>query len=140
VNINGTAIMNHALNGRVTCKIKGGKGSKSKLNEEIAKRLIKAFKNDMPIVQACTLAGISKETYNQWKNNYPDFADQIKRARLSFIETAAKSIKLGMITDWRAGAWVKERRDKRYKDKKEVELKGKPILIQDVIVLKEYNN
>jgi len=140
INKDGTAIMNHALNGRVTCKIGGGKGRLPKLDEDIATRLEKALENDMTITQACILAGISRETYNQWRIKFPDFADKMKLAKIKFLETASKSIKIGMITDWRAGAWVKERRDKRYKEKKELEVKGRPILIQDAITLEEYNN
>lgn len=138
VNKDGLAIMNHALNGRKTCKVKGGKGRLPKIDEETVARLIKALKNDMTISQACVLAGINRDTFNEWRKKFPDFAGKIKRARLEFLETASKSVKVGMISDWRAGAWVKERRDKRYREKKEIDVKGKPILIQDAITLQEY--
>lgn len=138
VNKNGTAIMNHALNGRVTCKFAKKKGRQPKLDEDIAKIMIKGAKDGLSVKDIIFIAGISRETYNQWINNFTDFSDKMREARVERRRMALKSVKVGMITDWRAGAWELERRDKRYKNKQEVEVKGRPILIQDTVELDEY--
>lgn len=56
-------------------------------------------------------SGISKETFCQWLNTYPDFADQVKEA-----EAEAVTLHVGNIANaaakgtWQASAWILERR------------------------------
>lgn len=44
------------------------------------------------IVDICATVGISKETYFQWKNNKPDFSDQLKAAETRMWEIRRRSM------------------------------------------------
>ena len=49
--------------------------------------------DDYTIEEICTQVGISRETYNVWKNQKPDFSDMLKKAndtRMEFFKTEAR--------------------------------------------------
>ena len=64
---------------------------------------------------------------------FPDFLDLVESANAKVKEIALKSIRVGEIRDWRAGAWRLERRfPEEYREKKEIEITEKPRLVLDV--------
>src|SRR5260370_26628761 len=72
-------------------------GRPSKFNPETRARLIELVAKGLPFRHACNAAGISTQTFVTWRDQYPDFGEEIERAvalaiekRLDVIEKAAK--------------------------------------------------
>ena len=103
------------------------------ITKELEVELIKLMSDGMSQNEACKYVGISKMAIIEYKKAFPDFADRIQKAKLATTKFAYKSIKAGMIKDWKAGAWWLERTvPERFREKKEIEISEKPILIDDV--------
>jgi len=51
-----------------------------KYSKELTERLCKHLKQGSSIKSACAAAGISRETFHQWKKTKPDFSDTVDRA------------------------------------------------------------
>lgn len=107
-------------------------GRKTKLNEDTVRILTESISLGLSYKESCTKAGISFETFNEWRKNIPEFSDLIRQSELKPKELALKSVKVGQIKDWRAGAWWLERRyPKEYKERKQVDV-DLPNLVQNV--------
>lgn len=117
------------------CKLEGNdKGRKTKLTDEMREEIRQKLELGFNYKDVCMAVGISFETFNTWRKNFPDFSDLVDKANMKVKEISLKSIRMGEIRDWRAGAWRLERRwPDEYKEKKEVEVKDKPILIDDIM-------
>jgi len=111
-------------------------GRKSKLNEQVVERFIRAIKLGCPIKDACGCAGISETTYYRWmqladsdhrgSKKYREFREQVKVAEgeataswLAIIEKAARE------GSWQAAAWKLERRRDMFIPKTRQEVTGK---------------
>ncbi len=75
------------------------------------KKLTTAIRLGSTFRLACLYAGITEETFNQWRHKYPVFSEQIKEAEgagattwLAAIEKAAQE------GNWQAAAWKLERK------------------------------
>jgi hypothetical protein len=109
-------------------------GRKTKLNEEMKNDIRQKLELGLNYKDVCMAVGISFETFNTWRKTNPEFSELVDRANAKVKETSLKSIRMGEIRDWRAAAWRLERRwPEEYKEKKEVELKEQPILIDDIM-------
>jgi hypothetical protein len=64
------------------------------------------------ITDSCTIAGISRETYYQWKKR-PGVADAFKKAELACKREKIKVIRKASTNNWTAAAWWLER---KYRD------------------------
>jgi len=115
-------------------RIKGEKnGRPSKLTPEIRQRVKELLELGMNYNDVCLSIGITKETFSQWRKKFSDFSDLVESANAKVKEIALKSIRVGEIRDWRAGAWRLERRfPEEYREKKEIEITEKPRLVLDV--------
>jgi uncharacterized protein YoaH (UPF0181 family) len=103
------------------------------ITKQIEEELIKLMSDGMSQNEACKYVGISKMAIIEYKKRFPEFADRIQKAKLATTKFAYKSVKAGMIKDWKAGAWWLERTvPERFREKKELEISEKPILIDDV--------
>jgi hypothetical protein len=78
---------------------------------EIIDKILNAIAVGAPFTHACNYAGISFETFNEWRKGKPEFSEQVKEAEgkavigwLARIEQAAKE------GNWTAAAWKLERR------------------------------
>lgn len=91
----------------------------------ITEAFVEAFKECLPIGTACELAGVSRPTYHAWMaageegaQPYADFLAAVRRARAEGEQQRLKQVREGVngsgIPDWRANAWILER---RYPDK-----------------------
>lgn len=54
--------------------------------------------DDYTIEELCTMAGISRETYNVWKNDKSDFSDAIKKANEQRLEVFKQAARKGLRT------------------------------------------
>lgn len=86
-------------------------GRPTKYTPEIIDKVISAIALGAPFTHACNYAGVSFETFNEWRKQYPEFSEQVKTAEgravegwLSKIEKAASD------GNWQAAAWKLERR------------------------------
>lgn len=115
-------------------RIKGGKvGKPTKYNPEILQKTKELIELGMNYQDVCDSIGISRETFSQWQKKYPEYSDAVRIANSKVKEIALKSIRVGEMRDWKAGAWRLERRwPEEYKEKKEIEVKEKPRLVLDV--------
>lgn len=118
-------------NGRIT----GGKnGRPFAITKEKEEVLINLLTDGMSQAKACKYVGVCEDTLIQHKKRFPEFVERLEKAMLETHKLAHKSVKVGMMKDWKAGAWWLERTEpERFKEKKEVEVKDQPILIDDIM-------
>lgn len=83
---------------------------KTKYTPETVEKVAQAIRLGSTYILACHYAGISFETFNEWRKAKPEFSDTINAAEgkaavawLARIEDASKS-------QWQAAAWKLERR------------------------------
>ncbi|MCK9378567.1 MAG: hypothetical protein M0P97_00270 [Candidatus Moranbacteria bacterium] len=101
----------------------------TKEKEEI---LINMLADGMSQAKACVYVGISEDTIIRHKKKFCGFCERLETAKLETHKLAHKSIKVGMVKDWKAAAWWLERMEpERFKEKKEIEI-SKPSLIMDM--------
>lgn len=86
-------------------------GRKTKYEPARVKKILDAIRIGSTYKLACDYAGISFETFCQWREKYVEFSDQVKEAEgagavgwLAKIEAAAND------GNWQAAAWKLERR------------------------------
>lgn len=94
----------------------------TKKTEDVIKKLCEAFEIDCTVEEACTEAGITKETYTQWCKEDKEFSYRMKQAKNKFFVKIRKA-NLAKNTDIKLGDPLKvlSKRDERYKDKWEIE-------------------
>ena len=98
-------------------------GRPSKLTTETKGKLVNALSAGAHIEIACIYAGIDTATYCRWaaiaRNSTPEnpapkeyleLAETIEQATVQGEITTLASIKKASADDWRAGAWLLERR------------------------------
>jgi len=98
---------------------------RSKYTPEVVKDITDALKIGATRTDAALLGGISKDTFYEWMGTHPDFSDAIARAEAEAKEQRLKRIMAAGIRtivdpntgklkdvkgDWKADAWVLERR------------------------------
>jgi hypothetical protein len=90
----------------------------TKYTPETVKAITDAIKLGLSNVDACAIAGISADTYTNWKDRYSAFSDAITKAhaeakenRLKRILAAGMRVEDGKLKgSWQADAWFLERR------------------------------
>ena len=116
------------------------RGRKTIYNEAIKNRIVEALVKGHFISEACSLAGISVDTFYRWYNLgvegdqvYSEFSDAIDEAQAQAITDALTDIREAGRDDWRASAWFLERRSRKWAKNLEVEISGnseKPVEIE----------
>ena len=83
-------------------------GRPTKYCSQVIEQLLTGIEQGLTIDLSCRMAGISDDTFSNWRKRYADFAVQIDAANargalanLQFINDS---------DDWRAKAWILERR------------------------------
>lgn len=83
----------------------------TKYTPETAKKITDAIRVGATFHLACAYAGISEETFSQWRKKFPEFSEAVKEAEggaavkwLALIDKAAGD------GTWQAAAWKLERR------------------------------
>jgi transposase-like protein len=107
-------------------------GRPSKLTPEAAAIILKGIREGAPYRYACAYAGVSDSTFREWRRRaadderqgidsaYTAFEAEVRKAeseailaRMSIINKAAKGSE-NKPGDWKAAAWLLERRYPRY--------------------------
>lgn len=85
-------------------------GRPSKYNEEIVQKLCSYIEAGLSEVDASLLVGINPDTFYRWKREKPEFSEAIKTAHAKFKAAAIKNIYAAAKKDWKATAWLLERK------------------------------
>ena len=107
-----------------------GRGRPSKYTQEIVDRICYSLSQGNTRTTAAICAGISKETFYQYLNEFPDFSDAIKRAEEQAVEHYVNVIHAASGQTWQAAAWYLERRrpaDFSKQDKVDITTNGKDL-------------
>lgn len=85
-----------------------------KYTEQTVESIIKSLKEGAGRVNACRHAGVHYDTFLDWMNNKPEFSEKILKAENEKNEcikqTCVQRILEASANDWRAGAWLIERK------------------------------
>jgi hypothetical protein len=94
-----------------------GKGRPKKEPDVIGKKLFAALKDGAQITNACQIAGVCYKTYRTWMikgeagdPNYVSFYQNAIKAIAEAELGLVRNIKIASKDDWRAAAWMLERR------------------------------
>lgn len=100
-------------------KNKGGRPTKK--DPDVVNKLESIFKIDWTVWEACSYAGISRETYYNREKADKKFFDRMTAAKNYPFILARKTLMKGM-QEWdnRSAIEYLKRRDRRYRDKQEV--------------------
>ncbi|WP_410265145.1 hypothetical protein [Barnesiella intestinihominis] len=74
--------------------------SKGKFND-VKDDIISCIREGDSNILACKRVGISKSTFYEWLESYPDFSDSLKKARKEFRETILKKLEQSL---WKRAA------------------------------------
>jgi hypothetical protein len=112
----------------------GTQGRKTKLTPEMKEHIKRRLELGLNYKDICMSVGISEETFHTWRKTKPEFSELVDKANAKVKEMSLASIRRGEVKDWRAAAWRLERRwPEEYREKKEIEVSEKPILIDDIM-------
>jgi cupin superfamily acireductone dioxygenase involved in methionine salvage len=93
----------------------------TEFSEEKVKKLKEAFLLDCTIEEACYYAGISKQTYYNWKEKNEELFDHFDILRLSPIFKARRTVIGALESDIKVAQWYLERKSKKEFSIKEIE-------------------
>ena len=95
------------------------KGRPCGLTKECEAALLKAISQGLPLKHAANLAGISYDTLNRWKKRgeadeapevFRHFCKALEHAEAKAVQVHLSNIAAAGTRDWRASAWILERR------------------------------
>ncbi len=84
-----------------------------KLTPERSQIILEALEDGMTQRDASMLAGISEDTLCLWKRNNSDFSEQMAQSVIKYKQKILKGIQKAGEKDWKALAYLAERRFKR---------------------------
>ncbi len=84
-----------------------------KLTPERSQIILEALEDGMTQRDASMLAGISEDTLCLWKRNNSDFSEQMAQSVIRYKQKILKGIQKAGEKDWKALAYLAERRFKR---------------------------
>ncbi len=89
------------------------------LTEERQAILLSAIKKGLPLKDAASIAGISYASLNRWQNKgeeedappeFRNFCNHLREAQSVAVDTLLSQITNAARKDWKAAAWILERR------------------------------
>jgi hypothetical protein len=80
-----------------------------KRTDKTVTALLKAIESGLTIDAACRLVGIHRSTWYEWREQ-PELQSAISQAMAKAEAALLATIKTAGQTDWRAAAWILERR------------------------------
>lgn len=88
---------------------------------EMIKRITAHVRAGAPLPSASVACGVPFDTAMEWvtrgrkgEKPYSDFLESLETARGGFATDSLNKIQSAGFTDWKASAWILERRDKRF--------------------------
>lgn len=100
-------------------------GRPTKRTPETADRICRAVRKGLAYTLACDAAGLSYETFNEWRKADPQFSAQLKAAEGEGAEELLATIRAASAENWTAAAWILERRYPQLYGRRVTELQGK---------------
>lgn len=86
-------------------------GRKSKRTPETVAKILDFLRSGNTRGTSARASGISPDTFSDWCNRFPDFADAVKEAESEAASRYLAHIEAAAIKgSWQAAAWVLERR------------------------------
>jgi len=81
-----------------------------KFTKENVDAIVDALCSGLPIKTSCGLIGIDESTFYNWKKNNPGFKEAVEATRAVYESNLIDLIRSNAPSDWRAAAWLLERR------------------------------
>lgn len=105
--------------------------SKGKFND-VKDDIISCIREGDSNILACKKVGISKSTFYEWLESYPDFSDSLKKARKEFRETIVQTLAQSL---WkRAAGYEIEESKNEYRTLKD----GSKVLVKSSKITKHF--
>ncbi|WP_302278401.1 helix-turn-helix domain-containing protein [Barnesiella intestinihominis] len=105
--------------------------SKGKFND-VKDDIISCIREGDSNILACKKVGISKSTFYEWLESYPDFSDSLKKARKEFRETIVQTLEQSL---WkRAAGYEIEESKNEYRTLKD----GSKVLVKSSKITKHF--
>ena len=98
--------------------------------------ILDAIRSGCSIEAACQSAGVSRATFYRWRDQDEAFGDQVDKAIAESEVRLVRSIEAAGQSDWRASAWLLERRFSHW-SKREAALPVQVAAPVEVIVRRE---
>lgn len=96
---------------------------RSKKSKQVIEAVLANLREGLTKEVACTQAGISRITFYKWCEADPDLAEEAQAAVDCSQAILIKAVTSAAFTDWRAAAWMLERRyPEHFAAKRDVEL------------------
>ena len=83
---------------------------RTKYCAEIVDAICDGLVAGLSIKAVCGIVNISEQTYYNWMEKYPDFNEAVNSTRPAFEAQMLEIIKQQAHDDWRAAAWILDRR------------------------------
>lgn len=100
-------------------------GRPTKYSEAVVQRLTTAIRLGATYAAACGYAGISDDTLANWRTTKSGFSERLARAEGEATVRWLTKINHAATDDWRAAAWMLERRYPREYGRNVTELQGR---------------
>lgn len=81
-------------------------------NQEFLQKVLQAIGNGLTVKDACAVAGISRQTLYNHIDKDEQFAHEFDKAQVAFKLTHLRNVASASQNDWRASAWILERKFK----------------------------
>lgn len=89
----------------------GGKqGRPSKFTPDFQRRFLGYVRQGVGVTAAAAALGVSKSALCAWRHRFSDFSRKIEDAREAHLDRLEHHIARAAHVDWRAAAWILERR------------------------------
>lgn len=94
------------------------RGRPCSLTPEVQSVLLKAVERGLPLKESASLAGVSYDTLNRWRNSgeaedappvFRNFYNALYQAQAVAVDTLVSQIQSAARKDWKAAAWLLER-------------------------------
>jgi len=85
-------------------------GRPTKYTPEMVDKICFNLEKGLPYTTTCALSGIAFDTFNTWRNIYPEFLERIKESESVAEARLVERIQVAGEDQWQANAWMLERR------------------------------
>src|SRR6267378_558957 len=101
---------------------KNGRGRPAKRSKEVEKIILDAVTDGAPFIVACSLAGVSSESFMDWRRRDAEFNDTVEKAVAACTLRRVRKIERHGEETFAALAWLLERRHPELFGRPEIQL------------------